>query len=110
MGVSPQGLAPWVWARLHTSAVTSSAARRRWASRRGRQRSVKRPLQPPPPSGVSSPDDSSLKSKRRSCMRRGLLGIGIILLVAVNGFAQTADEIIASYIATVAGNDPIPPV
>jgi photosystem II stability/assembly factor-like uncharacterized protein len=40
-------------------------------------------------------------------MRRGLFGIGIIFLVAVNGFAQSADEIIARYIKTVGGMDRI---
>ncbi len=40
-------------------------------------------------------------------MRRGLFGIGILLLVAVNGFAQTADEVIAKYISTVGGKDRI---
>jgi photosystem II stability/assembly factor-like uncharacterized protein len=40
-------------------------------------------------------------------MRRGLFGIGILLLVAVNGFAQTADEVIAKYIKTVGGMDRI---
>jgi len=40
-------------------------------------------------------------------MRRGLFGIGIILLVAVNGFAQSADEIIARYISTIGGKDRI---
>nr|MDP9360748.1 outer membrane lipoprotein-sorting protein [Acidobacteriota bacterium] len=40
-------------------------------------------------------------------MRRGLFGIGIVFLVAVNGFAQTADEIIARYIKTVGGMERI---
>ena len=40
-------------------------------------------------------------------MRRGLFGIGILFLVAVNGFAQTADEVIAKYIKTVGGMDRI---
>ncbi len=36
-------------------------------------------------------------------MRRVSFGIGILFLVAVNGFAQTADEIIARYIKTAGG-------
>ncbi|MEA2238142.1 MAG: hypothetical protein QOC81_2866 [Thermoanaerobaculia bacterium] len=40
-------------------------------------------------------------------MRRGLFGIGVLLLVAVNGFAQTADDVIAKYIKTVGGMDRI---
>src|SRR5436305_13077809 len=44
--------------------------------------------------------------KGEACMRRVLFGIGILLL-AVNGFAQTADEIIARYIKTVGGIDRI---
>ena len=40
-------------------------------------------------------------------MRRGVFGIGIMFLVALNGFAQSADEIIAKYIATVGGKDRI---
>jgi len=36
-------------------------------------------------------------------MRRGLFGIGIILLFAMNASAQTADEIIAKYISTIGG-------
>ena len=39
-------------------------------------------------------------------MRRVLFGIGILFL-AVNGFAQSADEIIAKYIKTVGGMDRI---
>ena len=39
-------------------------------------------------------------------MRRVLFGIGILFL-AVNGFAQSADEIIARYIKTVGGMDRI---
>ena len=41
------------------------------------------------------------------CMRRGLFGIGILFLLAVNAFAQTADDIIAKYISTVGGKDRI---
>ncbi|MEA2164950.1 MAG: hypothetical protein QOK37_3077 [Thermoanaerobaculia bacterium] len=40
-------------------------------------------------------------------MRRGLFGIGIVFLVAVNAFAQTADDVIAKYIKTVGGMDRI---
>ncbi|HSY50442.1 MAG TPA: hypothetical protein VLC46_16645, partial [Thermoanaerobaculia bacterium] len=40
-------------------------------------------------------------------MRRVLFGIGILFLVAANGFAQTADEIIAKYISTIGGMDHI---
>ena len=39
-------------------------------------------------------------------MRRVLFGIGVLFL-AVNGFAQSADEIIAKYIATIGGMDRI---
>src|SRR5882762_5174855 len=64
-------------------------------------------LQPLPACGVSSPDESCPDRKGENCMRRGLFGIGIILLVAVNGFAQSADEIIARYISTIGGKDRI---
>jgi photosystem II stability/assembly factor-like uncharacterized protein len=45
--------------------------------------------------------------QKEICMRRGLFGIGIVFLVAVNAFAQTADDIIAKYISTVGGKDRI---
>jgi photosystem II stability/assembly factor-like uncharacterized protein len=40
-------------------------------------------------------------------MRRGLFGVAIMFLVAVNGFAQTADEIIARYVKAAGGADRI---
>ncbi len=40
-------------------------------------------------------------------MRRGLFGFAIVFLVAVNGFAQTADEIIAKYVKAAGGMDRI---
>src|SRR5438445_664438 len=40
-------------------------------------------------------------------MRRVLLGIGIAFLAVANGFAQTADEIIARYVSTIGGMEHI---
>src|SRR5246127_530967 len=49
----------------------------------------------------------TIRPEKEKCMRRGLFGIGVLFLVAVNAFAQSADEIIARYIKTVGGMDRI---